>query len=112
EQAKDGFVRAGNTEIGHDVWIGTEAMIMPGVKIGNGAVIGSRALVTADVAPYSIVGSNPAKHIRFRFTPAQITMLEAMQWWHWSDAAITNAMPLLCSQDIAALYQFWQSQHK
>ncbi|QSA20458.1 CatB-related O-acetyltransferase, partial [Vibrio furnissii] len=63
--ADDGFVRAGDTVIGNDVWIGSEAMIMPGVTIGDGAVIASRAVVTKNVAPYEIVGSNPAKHIRF-----------------------------------------------
>ncbi|MGL4615775.1 MAG: type B chloramphenicol O-acetyltransferase [Shewanella sp.] len=110
EQATDGFIRAGDTEIGHDVWIGTEAMIMPGVKVGNGAVIGSRAVVTKDVPAYSIVAGNPAKHIRFRFNAEQIAMLEAMQWWHWSDEAIKKAMPQLCSQDIATLYQVWKSQ--
>ncbi|QTG90362.1 CatB-related O-acetyltransferase, partial [Vibrio furnissii] len=62
--ADDGFVRAGDTVIGNDVWIGSEAMIMPGVTIGDGAVIASRAVVTKNVAPYEIVGSNPAKHIR------------------------------------------------
>ncbi|MGL4939192.1 type B chloramphenicol O-acetyltransferase [Shewanella sp.] len=109
EHAIDGFIRAGDTEIGHDVWIGTEAMIMPGVTVGNGAVIGSKAVVTKDVPAYSIVAGNPAKHIRFRFNAEQIAMLEAMQWWHWSDEAIKQAMLQLCSQDIAALYQVWQN---
>nr|WP_086939606.1 type B chloramphenicol O-acetyltransferase [Thaumasiovibrio occultus] len=107
--ANDGFVRAGDTVIGNDVWIGSEAMIMAGVKIGDGAVIASRAVVTKDVAPYEIVGSNPAKHIRYRFTETQIAQLLEMQWWHWSEAEIEAAMPLLCSGDIAALYTHWQT---
>src|SRR5574344_1391040 len=59
--ALDAFQKAGNTVIGNDVWIGSEAMVMPGIKIGHGAVIGSRSLVTKDVEPYAIVGGNPAK---------------------------------------------------
>ena len=108
EGAKDAFKRAGNTVIGHDVWIGSEAMIMAGVTVGDGAVIASRAVVTKNVAPYSIVGSNPAKHIRFRFDPEQIEKLITMQWWYWSDEQIKQAMPHLCSNDIESLYQFWR----
>ncbi|KQH88006.1 chloramphenicol acetyltransferase [Vibrio furnissii] len=108
--AGDGFVRAGDTVIGNDVWIGSEAMIMPGVTIGDGAVIASRAVVTKNVAPYEIVGSNPAKHIRFRFTPEQIETLLEMQWWHWPDAQLKGAMKLLTSGDIDGLYHYWQSK--
>ncbi|GAB2646902.1 type B chloramphenicol O-acetyltransferase [Vibrio panuliri] len=108
--ANDAFERAGDTIIGNDVWIGSEAMIMPGVKIGDGAVIASRALVTKDVEPYSIVASNPAKHIRYRFEQAEITMLLAMQWWNWPDELIKQAMPLLCSKDIQGLHQLWLNQ--
>ncbi|MCL2917079.1 type B chloramphenicol O-acetyltransferase [Shewanella litorisediminis] len=108
--AVDGFRRAGNTVVGNDVWIGSEAMIMPGVTIGDGAVIASRALVTRDVAPYEIVGANPARHIRFRFDERQIQQLLEMTWWHWSDAELQGAMALLCSGDIDGLYQYWQQQ--
>ncbi|WHR53493.1 type B chloramphenicol O-acetyltransferase [Vibrio furnissii] len=108
--ADDGFVRAGDTVIGNDVWIGSEAMIMPGVTIGDGAVIASRAVVTKNVAPYEIVGSNPAKHIRFRFTPEQIETLLEMQWWYWPDAQLKGAMKLLTSGDIDGLYHYWQSK--
>lgn len=108
--AGDGFVRAGDTVIGNDVWIGSEAMIMPGVTIGDGAVIASRAVVTKNVAPYEIVGSNPAKHIRFRFTPEQIETLLEMQWWHWPDVQLKGAMKLLTSGDIDGLYHYWQSK--
>ncbi|ROV60166.1 type B chloramphenicol O-acetyltransferase [Vibrio ponticus] len=106
--ANDAFERAGDTVIGNDVWIGSEAMIMAGVKIGDGAVIASRAVVTKDVEPYSIVGANPAKHIRYRFTAEEVAMLLEMQWWNWSDDALQGAMPLLSSQDIAALYHYWR----
>lgn len=108
--AADGFVRSGDTVIGNDVWIGSEAMIMAGVTIGDGAIIASRAVVNKDVAPYEIVGSNPAKHIRFRFEPEQIEKLLEMQWWHWRDSQLKGAMKLLTSGDIDGLYQYWQSK--
>jgi chloramphenicol O-acetyltransferase type B len=83
-------------------------MIMPGIKVGHGAVIGSRALITKDVAPYTIVGGNPAKPIKLRFPESDIAMLLEMQWWDWPLERIEDAMPLLCSANIADLYQYWQ----
>ncbi|SON51975.1 type B chloramphenicol O-acetyltransferase [Vibrio tapetis] len=106
--AKDGFQRAGDTVIGNDVWIGSEAMIMSGVTVGDGAIIASRAVVTKDVAPYSVVGSNPAKHIRFRFSEQEIAQLLEMQWWQWSDEQLKGAMALMCSSDITGLHAYWQ----
>lgn len=107
--AADAFEKAGDTVIGSDVWIGSEAMLMPGVKVGHGAVIGSRALVTKDVEPYTIIGGNPAKVIKKRFSEDQITKLLEMQWWDWPIEAIQEAMPLLCSSDIDGLYRHWQA---
>ncbi|WP_427788933.1 type B chloramphenicol O-acetyltransferase [Brevundimonas diminuta] len=107
--AVDAFQPAGDTVIGNDVWIGSEAIIMPGVKIGDGAVIGTRALVTRDVEAYAIVGGNPAKVIRKRFDDDSIAMLLEMKWWDWDDACLGEAMPLLCSGDITALNQLWRS---
>ena len=72
----------GDTVIGNDVWIGYEAVIMSGVKIGDGAIIGTRAVVTKDVPPYTIVGGVPAKPIRKRFDDATIEKLEAICWWN------------------------------
>lgn len=106
--AVDAFEPAGDTIVGNDVWIGSEAVIMPGVKIGDGAVIGTRALVTRDVEPYAIVGGNPAKMIRKRFDDDAISLLREMRWWDWSDERLGEAMPLLCSGDIGALYAFWR----
>lgn len=105
--ALDAFAPADDTVIGNDVWIGSEAIIMPGITIGHGAVIGTRALVTKDVEPYAIVGGNPAKLIRKRFDDELIAQLLEMAWWDWSDAALKKAMPLLCSGDITGLYQHW-----
>ena len=107
--AIDAFAPAGDTVIGNDVWIGTEAIVMPGVRIGHGAVIGTRALVTRDVEPYTIIGGNPGKPIRKRFDEDQITMLLDMAWWDWPEEQLQAAMPLLCSGDIAALYAFWKA---
>ena len=104
--ARTGFEKAGDTIIGNDVWIGSEAMIMSGITIGDGAVIGSRAVVTKDVEPYSIVGSNPAKHIKFRLPQDDIDMLLEMKWWFWDDDKMKGAMELLCSNDIKALYKY------
>ncbi|SUQ34161.1 acetyltransferase [Vibrio vulnificus] len=81
---------------------------MPGVTIGDGAIIASRAVVTKDVAPYEVVGSNPAKHIKFRFSPQEIEMLQEMQWWQWSDEQLGRCMALMCSADIEGLYLWWK----
>ncbi|GAA4902598.1 type B chloramphenicol O-acetyltransferase [Ferrimonas pelagia] len=106
--AQDGFVRAGDTVIGNDVWIGSEAMIMPGITIGDGAIIASRAVVTKDVPAYAIVGANPAKLIRYRFEEAQRQMLLEIRWWDWSEGQLHGAMALMCSGDIDALYAYWE----
>ena len=110
--ARNGFEPAGDTVIGNDVWIGTEAIVMPGVKIGHGAVIGTRALVTKDVEPYAIVGGNPSKTLRMRFVEADIARLLALRWWDWSDDELKSAMPLLTDGDISALYRHWQTAIK
>ena len=108
--AANGFLPAGNTVIGHDVWIGSEAVVMPGVQIGHGAVIGTRALVTKDVEPYTIIGGNPAKPIRKRFSEAEIALLLEMAWWEWPIDRLSEAMPLLTSADIERLHRFWRTQ--
>jgi virginiamycin A acetyltransferase len=74
----------GNIVIGNDVWIGYEAVIMQGVSIGDGAIIGTRAVVTKDIPPYTIVGGVPAKEIRKRFEPDTIEVLQQIHWWDWS----------------------------
>lgn len=90
----------GDTEIGNDVWIGFDATIMPGVKIGDGAIIGSKSVVTKDVEPYSIVGGNPAKLIRKRFSEEKIAELMEMQWWDWSVDEITANLDKLTGNEI------------
>ena len=93
----------GDIVIGNDVWIGYEAVIMAGVRIGNGAIIATRAVVTKDVPPYTIVGGIPAKPIRKRFTDDTIQKLEALQWWNWSFEKIKQSLPYLTSGDIDGL---------
>lgn len=73
----------GDIVIGNDVWIGYDAVIMAGVTIGDGAIVGARAVVTRDVEPYSIVGGVPAREIRKRFAPDVISRLLELQWWDW-----------------------------
>ncbi|WP_318477374.1 CatB-related O-acetyltransferase [Photobacterium leiognathi] len=106
DDVPSGFKRAGDTVIGNDVWIGSEAMIMPGVNIGNGAVIGSRSVITKDVAPYTVVVAN--NHVvKQRFTPEQVEMLTEMQWWDWSEQQLKQAMQLMCSGDVEQLYNYY-----
>ena len=109
ESANNGYMPAGDTIIGNDVWIGSEATIMPGVKVGDGAIIGTKALVTRDVEPYAIIGGNPAKMIRKRFDDRHIAMLIEIKWWNWSDDHLKAVMPLLTSGDIEGLYQRWRA---
>jgi acetyltransferase-like isoleucine patch superfamily enzyme len=90
----------GSVVIGNDVWIGFGATIMSGVKIGDGAVIGARAVITKDVAPYSIVGGNPAREIKKRFSDDKIEKLLEIEWWNWSIEKIKSNMKILCSANI------------
>lgn len=106
-EARNGFAPAGDTVIGNDVWIGSEAIIMPGVRIGDGAVIGTRALVTRDVEPYAIVGGNPARTIRKRFDDERVRLLLEMRWWDWPDGQLAAAMTMLTSGDVEALHRHW-----
>lgn len=93
----------GDIIVGNDVWIGYEAVIMPGVKIGNGAIIGTRAVVTKDVPPYTIVGGVPAKQIRRRFDERTIEKLEILRWWDWSREKIAQNISAIQTGDIQRL---------
>ena len=92
----------GDVIIGNDVWLGSEAIIMSGVKIGDGSVIGTRSVVTKDVAPYAIVAGNPARLIRNRFEDETIHRLIELKWWDWTNEKIEEMLPLLLSSDIDA----------
>lgn len=95
----------GDTVIGNDVWIGYGATLMPGVHVGDGAIIASQAVVTKSVEPYSVVGGNPACEIRKRFDEATIQSLLAIQWCNWDVEKITRNLSAICGSDIEALQQ-------
>ena len=82
---------------------------MPGVRIGDGAVIAARAVVTTDVEPYAVVAGMPARQLRRRFSQERIAMLLEMRWWDWPLERINAAMPLLCSGQVERLHEFWRS---
>ncbi len=93
----------GDIVIGNDVWIGYDAIIMAGVTIGDGAIIGTRAVVTKDVEPYSIVGGVPAKEIRKRFSTDIIARLQELQWWNWDADIIRNSIKAIQNGDLGSL---------
>lgn len=95
----------GDIVIGNDVWIGYEAVILSGVTIGDGAIIGTRAVVTKDVPPYTIVGGVPAKPIRRRFDDETVEELLRLRWWDWDKEKISRNISAIQSGDIAALKQ-------
>ena len=93
----------GNTIIGNDIWIGYDTTIMPGVNIGDGAIIASKSVVTKDVEPYSIVGGNPAELIRKRFSDNEIKDLLDAKWWDWPIEKITEHVKHLTSGNVKNL---------
>lgn len=95
----------GNIIIGNDVWIGFEALILSGVSIGDGAIIGSRAVVTKDVPPYTIAAGVPARPIRKRFDDDTISNLIKIKWWNWPDEIITKNIQAIQSGNITKLME-------
>lgn len=91
----------GDTVIGNDVWIGQNATIMPGVHIGDGAIIGLNSVVSKDVEPYTIVAGNPAQFIRKRFDDELIGLLQRLKWWDKSVAEIQDLIPLLTDSNLS-----------
>lgn len=94
------YPNKGDITIGNDVWIGYNATIMAGVTIGDGAIIAANATVVKDVAPYSILGGNPANEIKKRFSDEKIQQLLELQWWNWDIDKITKNIQILTSNDI------------
>jgi virginiamycin A acetyltransferase len=93
----------GDTVVGNDVWIGYDAMVMPGVHIGDGAVVASRSVVVSDLPPYAIAGGNPAKVIRRRFSDEIVMALLEIAWWDWSADKISRNLEHIMGADIDAL---------
>ncbi|HKI81231.1 MAG TPA: CatB-related O-acetyltransferase [Pseudodesulfovibrio sp.] len=100
----DSWDNKGDIVVGNDVWIGFEALIMAGVTIGDGARVGSRAIVTRDVSAYGVVAGAPAKLIRKRFPDKDIELLEEIQWWDWPEERIKRDLDLLMG-DVVGLRQ-------
>ena len=98
--AKEELPFKGDTVIGNDVWIGQNAVILPGVHIGDGAIIGANSVVGGDVAPYTIVVGNPAKVLRKRFDEELIDLLLRFKWWDKSIDEINSLIPLLTDSDL------------
>jgi virginiamycin A acetyltransferase len=96
----DKFPIKGDTIIGNDVWIGQNATILPGVKIGDGAIIGMKSVVGSDVEPYTIVAGNPAKVIRKRFDEELIELMLKLKWWDLPVEEINKLIPLLHDNNI------------
>lgn len=92
-----------DTVIGHDVWIGTRATILPGARIGSGCIVGAGAVVAGSVPPYSLVAGNPARVIRPRFDAQTVARLLRIAWWEWPIARILAAEAAICGADPAAL---------
>lgn len=101
----DRWPHKGDTIIGNDVWLGYNATLLPGVEIGDGVIVAAQSVVTQSVAPYMIVGGNPAREIRQRFNSETIQALLEIQWWHWDSAKITRNLTAIVGSDLAALRQ-------
>ena len=103
ENVTESWNNKGDIIIGNDVWIGYEAVIMSGVNIGDGAIIGTRAVVTKDVPPYTIVGGVPAKIIRKRFSNDEINTLLEIKWWNWDIDKIIKNLDIILGNDVSKL---------
>lgn len=99
-------IEASPIVIENDVWVASNVVFKEGVIVHNGAVVAMGSLVTKDVPAYALVGGNPAKVIKYRFTPDQIAALLEIEWWNWSDREIKKVLPLLLSEDVDDLIRY------
>lgn len=93
----------GNTEIGNDVWLGKDVTIMPGIKIGNGAIIAAKSVIVKDVEPYTVVGGNPARYIKTRFSEERIAELMEVRWWDLDIEQINENINYILDGDVKKL---------
>ncbi|MEG0511935.1 MAG: CatB-related O-acetyltransferase, partial [Clostridia bacterium] len=91
----------GDTVIGNDVWIGRDCVIMPGVKIGNGAIVAAYSVVTKDIEPYTIVGGNPIQFIKKRFDDELTNLLLRLCWWDFEPNKLSEFLPMLCNSNLS-----------
>jgi virginiamycin A acetyltransferase len=101
--SKEELPYKGDTVIGNDVWIGYDSLIMPGVKIGDGAIIAARSVVVSDIPPYAIAGGNPTSVVRQRFAPETIKVLMEIAWWHWPIEKISRNLENISSANLEVL---------
>ncbi len=104
------FPNRGDTVIGNDVWLGMDATILPGVTIGDGAVIAALSVVTRDVPPYAIVAGNPARIVRRRLSPLDAARMQAIAWWDWDAATITRHLPVISGGGVDALEAIFETR--
>jgi virginiamycin A acetyltransferase len=93
----------GDTVVGNDVWLGYQALVMPGVRIGDGAIVAARSVVTRDVPPYAVVGGNPAGVVKQRFPDEVVAELLAIRWWDWPAEKVTRNLKAIVGADLDAL---------
>ena len=96
----DQLPRKGDTVIGNDVWIGRESVILPGVKIGDGAIVAACSVVSRDIPPYAVFGGNPARLVKMRFDQELIGLLLRFRWWDLDGEELAALLPLLCDPDL------------
>lgn len=101
----DQLPRKGDTVVGNDVWIGRESVILPGVKIGDGAIVAAYSVVTRDIPPYTVYGGNPARFIKARFDEELTALLLRFRWWDLDPEPLTEFLPLLCDPDLKKVKQ-------
>lgn len=103
ERLAPSFPNRGDTVVGNDVWIGHGATILPGITIGDGAIIAAKAVVASDVRPYAVVAGNPAREVKRRFADDVVEELLRLRWWDWSAEHITAHLEAIAGADLAAL---------
>jgi acetyltransferase-like isoleucine patch superfamily enzyme len=109
---EDGFPTIrGDTRIGSDVWIGTESLILSGVRIGDGAVVAAGAVVGRDVPPFAVVAGNPSRLVRYRFEEEQREALLRIRWWDWPRDRVIEAVPLLAGKDVDRFIDWASARH-